>query len=225
MRTSDIHFAVNASETWVYKTHDTVDGVILFTPHQDTDIDDINVSFQGNARTEVENMNSHVPLPYNEIRKTFLRMDIAPLDYLLDTSILKSDKKYRVSFVFVVPDQLPIHACHHECANSQIRQEHLHPPPSLSHQKHKQNIHDMSPKMAEIAYSIIFTLWQRSGKGGRSKKLQEATYPIQIQPTREEHAPILIPEKNKYYQLHSQTTVSKAKGFDILWSGAVKGFP
>ncbi|OQD83094.1 hypothetical protein PENANT_c018G07485 [Penicillium antarcticum] len=188
MRTSDIHFAVNASETWVYKTHDTVDGVILFTPHQDTDIDDINVSFQ-------------------------------------DTSILKSDKKYRISFVFVVPDQLPIHACHHECANSQIRQEHLHPPPSLSHQKHKQNIHDMSPKMAEIAYSIIFTLWQRSGKGGRSKKLQEATYPIQIQPTREEHAPILIPEKNKYYQLHSQTTVSKAKGFDILWSGAVKGFP
>ncbi|KAJ6071126.1 hypothetical protein N7499_009140 [Penicillium canescens] len=209
MKSSDIHFFVNASESPVFKTHDTIDGEILFTPHQQTDIDDINISFQGNARTEVENMNTHVPLPYNELRKTFLRMDIAPLDYLLDTNTLSSGKTYRIPFKFVVPDQLPIHACHHQCSNPQIHQEHLHLPASLSYQTHKPNGHDMSPEMAEIIYSINFVLWQRGGKAGRSKKLQEAIYPVQIQPTREEHAPIFVPAKNTYYKLQSQKTVTK----------------
>jgi hypothetical protein len=136
-------------------------------------------------------------------------MDIAPLDYLLDTNTLSSGKTYRIPFKFVVPDQLPIHACHHQCSNHQIHQEHLHLPASLSYQTHKPNIHDMSPEMAEIIYSINFVLWQRGGKAGRSKKLQEATYPVQIQPTREEHAPILVPAKSTYYQLQSQKTATK----------------
>jgi hypothetical protein len=67
----------------------------------------------------------------------------------------------------------------------------------------------MSPEMARIIYSINFTLWERGGKSGRTKKLQEATYPVQIQPTRGDHAPILVPEKNQFYQLQSQKAVLK----------------
>jgi hypothetical protein len=47
MKCSDIRFIVNASESSVFKTYDTIDGEILFTPHHDTDIDDITISFQG----------------------------------------------------------------------------------------------------------------------------------------------------------------------------------
>jgi hypothetical protein len=47
MKSSGIRFVVNASESSVFKTQDTINGEILFTPRQETDIDDINISFQG----------------------------------------------------------------------------------------------------------------------------------------------------------------------------------
>ncbi|CAI7577915.1 unnamed protein product [Penicillium discolor] len=123
-------------------------------------------------------------------------MELPIYDYCWDANTLKPGKRYRLPFKFVVPEELPIHACQHQCANHQIQQEHLQLPASLSYhctQYHK--IHDMSPEMAEVVYSINFELRQRNGKAGRPKKIQEATHPVHILPTRDEHPPILIPRK------------------------------
>lgn len=98
-----------------------------------------------------------------------------------------------------IPEELPIHVCQNQCANHQIQQEHLQLPASLTYrgtQSHK--IHDMSPEMVEVLYSINFALWQRIGKGGKSKKIQEATHPVHILPTLNEHPPILVPRNNEY---------------------------
>ena len=112
-------------------------------------------------------------------------------------------------FKFIVPEELPIHACQHQCANHQIQDEHLQLPASLSYhgtQCHK--IHDMSPEMVEVVYSINFALRQRNGNAGRSKKIQEATHPVHILPTRNEHPPILVPGKNNWYRQRAEKSLS-----------------
>lgn len=161
------------------------------------------------TRIEVENINTHVALPFNRLQKPFLNMQLPIHDYLWHTNTLKPGKSYRMPFKFIVPDELPIHACHHQCANHQIQQEHLQLPASLSYRATKSHdIHDMSPEMAEVVYSINFALWQRNGKAGRSKKILEATHPVQILPTRNEHPPILVPRRNEYYGLRADKSLS-----------------
>jgi hypothetical protein len=67
----------------------------------------------------------------------------------------------------------------------------------------------MSPEMAEVIYSISFTLWEREDKARRSKKILESMHPVYILPRRQEHAPILVPSNNKHYHLRSETNLSR----------------
>ena len=153
-------------------------------------------------------MNTHLALPCNLLQKPFLSIDMPIYDYFGVTNTLKPGKSYRIPFKFIIPEELPIHACSHQCANYQIQQEHLQLPASLSYRATKsRKIHDMSPKMAEVVYSINFALWQRDGEAGRSKIL-EATHPVQIMPTRNEHPPILVSRKNSYYRLGAEKALS-----------------
>ncbi|KAJ5355646.1 hypothetical protein N7517_010255 [Penicillium concentricum] len=209
MKFSNVKFVVNSSsDSPTFKPHDIIDGNILFTPLHETKTEDISITFKGMARIEAENMNTHLPLPFSKIQKPFLSMELPIYDYLWDTKTLKPGKSYRMPFKFIVPGELPIHACHHECANHQIQQEHLQLPASLSYHATKSHeIHDMSPEMVEVVYSINLALWQRDGKAGRSKKIQESTHPVQILPTRNEHPPILVPSKNKYYKLRAENSL------------------
>lgn len=159
-------------------------------------------------------MNTHVPLPVSRLQKTFLCMEL-PMDGISwdttwDTTTLCPGRIYQIPFKFIVPEELPLHVCHHQCGNHQIQQEHLRLPASLSYRAHKSSgIHDMSPEMAQVSYSINFTLWQRGEKAARSEKIEEFTHPVQILPMREEHAPILVPSKNKYYQFQSEKNLCK----------------
>ncbi|KAF4765595.1 hypothetical protein N7455_004055 [Penicillium solitum] len=210
MKFSNVEFVVNSlSDSPTFKTHDIIDGEIIFTPHQETNIEDISITFKGRTRIELENMNTHIALPPSRLLKPFLSMELPIYDYCWDKNTLKPDKRHRLPFNFVVPEELPIHACQHQCANHQIQQEHLQLPASLSYrgtQYHK--IHDMSPEMAEVVYSINFELRQRNGKAGRPKKIQEATHPVHILPTRDEHPPILVPRKSKYYRQRAERSLS-----------------
>ncbi|KAJ5807637.1 hypothetical protein N7447_011093 [Penicillium robsamsonii] len=209
MKFSNVKFVVNSSShSPTFKTHKIIDGEVIFTPIQETSIEDISITFKGMTRIEVENMNTHLPLPFSRIHKPFLSMELPIYDYLWDTNTLKPGKCYRMPFKFTVPEELPIHACHHQCGNHQIQQEHLQLPPSLSYRATKSHeIHDMSPEMVEVVYSINFVLWQRDGKAGRSKKIQESTHPVQILPTRYDHPPILVPSKSKYYRLREEKSL------------------
>ncbi|CAG7939746.1 unnamed protein product [Penicillium nalgiovense] len=209
MKFSNVEFVVNSSsDSPTFKTHDTIDGEIAFTPHQETNIRDITITFKGMMRVEVENMNTHLALPSNSLQKPFLSIDMPIYNYFGDTSTLKPGKSYRLPFKFIIPEELPIQACCHQCANHQIQHEHLQLPATLSYRATKSHkIHDMSPEMAEVVYGINFALWRPDGKAGRSK-IQEAIHPVQILPTRNEHPPILVPRKNKYYRLEAEKSLS-----------------
>lgn len=54
MKFSNVEFVVNSSSASpIFKTHDIIDGEIIFTPHQETNIEDINITFEGMRAMEV----------------------------------------------------------------------------------------------------------------------------------------------------------------------------
>jgi hypothetical protein len=155
-------------------------------------------------------MHTHLPLSPPQLLKEFLRMELLIYGFSWEATILKPGRTYRIPFKFVVPEALPVQACHHQCSHYQIQQQHLQLPASLGNQtKGLDRAHDMSPETAQVLYSINFAIWHRSGKADRAKKVQESTHPVQIIPIRDENAPILVPPKNRHYQLHSEKTLSK----------------
>lgn len=158
---------------------------------------------------EVENMYTHIPVSTNVLEKPFLRMDFPVFDCLHDTT-LESGKTHHIPFKFVVPRQLPVQMCHHECANGQIQQEHLQLPASLGHVSRLLNAgDDMAPETSQVTYSIKFEVWDSDAlKGRQAKKTQEAVYPIYILPIRKESAPLLI-SQSKRYQLRTEKTLSR----------------
>lgn len=54
MKFSNVEFVVNSSsDSPIFKTHDIIDGEIIFTPHQETNIEDINITLKGTRVVEV----------------------------------------------------------------------------------------------------------------------------------------------------------------------------
>ena len=128
----------------------------------------------------------------------------------LSDTTLESGKTHRILFKFVVPRQLPVQICHHECANVQIQQEHLQLPASLGHVSRLLNAgDDMAPETSQSTYSIKFEVWDSDAlKGRQAKTTQEAVYPVYILPIRNESAPLLI-SQSKRYQLRTEKNLSR----------------
>lgn len=54
MKFSSVEFVLNSSsDSPTFKTHDIIDGEIIFTPHQETNIEDISITFKGTRAMEV----------------------------------------------------------------------------------------------------------------------------------------------------------------------------
>lgn len=54
MKFSNVEFVVNSlSDSPTFKTHDIIDGEIAFAPHQETNIEDISITFKGTRVMEV----------------------------------------------------------------------------------------------------------------------------------------------------------------------------
>ncbi|KAK9857481.1 hypothetical protein MYU51_020963 [Penicillium brevicompactum] len=169
----------NLSECPFFRTHDKINGEVIFTPHQQTSVEDISIELTGVTKTEVENMNSHIATSPPKLEKKFLSMQHPIPDFLWDTKRLEPGQTYRFPFTFVVPEQLPVQACYHQCAHHQIQQHHLRLPASLGFhsqnttQNHSQS-KDMSPNIAKVCYGIRFTVWKKNEKEDKMKKIHSA---------------------------------------------------
>jgi hypothetical protein len=54
MKFSDVEFVVNSSsDAPIFKTSDMIEGEIIFTPHQETNIEDISITFKGTPAVKV----------------------------------------------------------------------------------------------------------------------------------------------------------------------------
>ncbi|KAJ5109454.1 hypothetical protein N7456_006129 [Penicillium angulare] len=155
-------------------------------------------------------MVTHVPVPVNSLRRTFLRMD-SPVHESMQHVELQPGIQYDIPFKFIVPRELPVHVCHHKCCSAQLQQEHLNLPSSLGHASNSFGVaHDMAPKEAQVIYEIAFTIWDTdNSKDGSMKKIQEYNFPIYILPKRRELAPVFVHSRSGYYRLNSQKPLSK----------------
>ncbi|KAJ5392515.1 hypothetical protein N7509_008005 [Penicillium cosmopolitanum] len=159
--------------------------------------------------TETENLDNHLPVSPNTLRKTFLRVDF-PVEEYVPEAILEPKEIYRIPFSFVVPSHIPAQICHHTCANCQVHEEHLQLPPSLGKiSQYFENTHDMAPSEAEIQYSISFSVVEKMSQAEWPKALNETIYPIYILPRRSEMAPLLLYPESRYYKTRAEKGLKK----------------
>ncbi|KAJ5975048.1 hypothetical protein N7481_008755 [Penicillium waksmanii] len=159
--------------------------------------------------TETDNLDNHLPVSHNTLRKTFLRVDF-PVEESVPETILEPKEIHRIPFSFVVPSHIPAQMCHHTCANCQVHEEHLQLLPSLGKiSQYFENTHDMSPSEAEITYSIKFSVVEKMSNAEWPKILKETTYPIYILPRRSEMAPLLLAPESRYYKIRKEKCLKK----------------
>lgn len=159
--------------------------------------------------TEAENLENHIPLTGNVLRRTFLQVNF-PIKEYLSEAVLESQQTHKIPFSFVVPSHIPVQMCHHDCANLGVYQEHLQLPPSLGNiSQYFRRSDDMSPAEAEVKYSIKFSIIERPSKANWPKSLKETIYPVYILPRRLEAAPLLIDSSCKFYQLRTKKSLTK----------------
>ncbi|CAG7988052.1 unnamed protein product [Penicillium salamii] len=104
-----VEFTIHSlSGSSVFKTHDTISDDVLFTPHEETNVENISIELVGITRTEVENMNTHIAFSVGQLRKKLFSM-ISPINFTFgETETLMPGKTYRFHFNFVVHEQLPV---------------------------------------------------------------------------------------------------------------------
>ncbi|CAI7663342.1 unnamed protein product [Penicillium pancosmium] len=159
--------------------------------------------------TETENLDNHLPVSHNTLRKTFLRVDF-PVEEYLPEAIFEPKEIYRIPFSFVVPSHIPVQMCYHTCANCQVHEEHLQLPPSLGKiSQYFDNTHDMTPSEAEIKYSINFSVVEKMLNAEWPKALKETIYPIYIFPRRSEMPPLLLAPESRYYRTRVEKILKK----------------
>lgn len=210
----------------IYTTGDTIAGNVLFTPDELTSVDDLVLDFQGKGplrirpevsilltqdlgseQVSVENMLSHVCVPVNTIKRRLLRMNLPVYECIPDIS-LKPGTEYTIPFDFVVPKQLPVQVCQHQCSSIQQQQEHLSLPPSLGHTGLEES-NDMTPEDVKVFYEVKLTVLKSHGGKRPQQKSGEYSCPVHVLPQSPELAPILIPPNSRYYQPVARKTLNK----------------
>lgn len=94
-------------------------------------------------------------------------------DCLTPYEVLENGFLYRVPFTFIVPDKLPIHACHHRENFSNVRNSHLALPPTIGgfdDDENKSRDDDMCPDNLSIFYAVEATVANKEAGGSRSKE-------------------------------------------------------
>ena len=127
------------------------------------------------------------------------------------SGVLQAGKTYRFPFTFVVPPQLLPRSCTHKCANSQVKDTHLHLPPSFGDPELAgDGVHlldDMAPAMAKVSYFIRARLIR--DHDGPEALVSEATKKLLITPAFEEQPPLNIDGHDDDYKMRLEKTVRK----------------
>ena len=182
-----------------YTTLEKIQGTVSITASTDLAFDDINITFQGVAKTYVEKLATSAPTnPRTQAFHNFLRLTqpINPAD-LPEDNIAKAGVTYRFPFTFVVPERLLPQACSHQMESDVIHQAHLALPPSLGDPMmagdSKTLLNDLSPENAMVSYSLRVSVTRKStASENRPKVIVDKQKKLRIIPASEESAPVSV---------------------------------
>ena len=189
----------------VYTSGSEITGRVIITCARDVPFDTFDVIFTGVAYTRLDFVQQ---FPTHSAR-TFLklRMPLAPSD-LPESHIFKAETRYAIPFNFIVPHQLTLGACNHQCENAAVREQHLKMPPSLGGWE----ADDQAPEMARVEYAITAraTKKQTATPSNTKVKLFEQSKKLKLLPARSEEPPLDITVRDERYVLSKTKEIRKS---------------
>ena len=216
---SDIDIVLEPQENGIglvntYSTHDAIKGELVIAFERDTHFDDLMITFEGQTLTYVEKIATTAPTTGRTTgRHTFLKL-LQPIDpsHLPEDRNAKAGVKYQFPFTFVVPEHLLPHVCQHPVERPDLRDAHLHLPPSFGDpmlcMDGQSLMDDMAPEMSRISYQVRVKMVKRTNSG-KLVDIADKAVRVKIIPARQDEPPIDIPEDSKDYELRREKGVKK----------------
>ncbi|RMZ89477.1 hypothetical protein DV736_g3293, partial [Chaetothyriales sp. CBS 134916] len=192
----DIVLADSTGLTPSYSTHDEIRGNVALAFEKDTPIEQVIITFEGQACTYVEKLATSAPTTGRTTgRHTFLKL-LQPVQsqHVPEDGILRAGETYRIPFLFNVPDCLLPYVCSHKVERESIRKHHIQLPPSLGDSTTLSDgqlvMDDFAPAMARISYFIRARVIQRLNACSKPVEVAEKIERLRILPQRDEEPPV-----------------------------------
>jgi len=135
-----------------------------------------------------------------------------------DAGDFRAGRTYAFPFLFVVPQQLPLGACGHDCTRSTVQAHHLRLPPSLGGWIGD----DFSPKVATVQYAIVARAKIPCGSGLANSV--EGFQRLQILPAAPPEPPLHIESGDANYILCASKSTRKKLSFRKYGAVVARGF-
>ncbi|PLB41034.1 arrestin (or S-antigen), N-terminal domain protein [Aspergillus candidus] len=195
-----------------YTSKDRIEGTAMVTVDRDTRFDEVDITFEGTARTSVER--SALP-GRTGAYQTFLRLRQPIDDTLYPTPrVFEPGRTYQFPFTFVVPDRLLPHACSHHKTNQHVGRSHTMVPPSLGDpmlaSDGKSLLDDLSPEMCRVSYVIRVVVNRRSNSSRNdTKTLVSAGKKVRVVPVIDEEPPLNFTDQDSVYCTRREKDVKR----------------
>ncbi|KAL8648246.1 MAG: hypothetical protein Q9226_006072 [Calogaya cf. arnoldii] len=200
-----------------YTTLDQIKGYVTMTPHAETKIDHIYITFECIIKTHVERVGTASAT--NARSEGFLPalrlVQPIPENAMPESGIVDPGKTYTFPFEFAVPKELLPKACEHTIDNDVIHQAHLQLPPTLGDPLTavcgKTMMNDMAPESSLVSYSVRVRLISgKDGKTGKHIFIAEESKRVRVIPAVPEHPPLAVLQgKQDDYRLRKEKPLKK----------------
>ncbi|KAI9746282.1 MAG: hypothetical protein M1835_002452, partial [Candelina submexicana] len=198
-----------------YTTLDRLDGEVSVTVPQDTRFDNVEITFEGFAKTYVERLTPAATVnARTEAFQIFLKLN-QPIDEptLPQPRVLEAGRTYKFPFTFVVPEQLLPRACVHSCESNQVHDAHLRLPPSLGDPNLASSgnclLDDLAPAMSKISYAVKVRITRNRNSDSKQITVGDKSKKVRIIPSTEEQPPLNIYEGDEQYVLRMEKDIKK----------------
>ncbi|KAG5916297.1 hypothetical protein E4U42_007723 [Claviceps africana] len=188
----------------VYTSGSTISGHAIVQTSKNTVFDDFDIIFSGVAATRLDFIQQY---PARSIRP-FMKLQMpVETSFLPDNNIFTAGKTYNIPFNFVVPHQLTIGACNHQCSSPVVQDCHLRLPPTVG----SWEADDSAPEMVHIEYSIKARAYRKAAESGQTpRKILEGHHMLKVLPSLPEDAPLDITFRDERYTMSKTKPIRKS---------------
>ncbi|KAL8688409.1 MAG: hypothetical protein Q9224_004892 [Gallowayella concinna] len=200
-----------------YTTLDEIKGFVTITPHVETKIDQILVTFEGFVKTYVEKVGtaSATNGRTEGFREIFRLTQPISEGTTSASGKMEAGKPLTVPFEFAVPIEALPKCCQHPVENEAVRRAHLQLPPTLGDPLTavwgKSMKDDMAPDMTIVSYSVRARLG--SGYDDKNKRwiwIADLSRKVRVVPAVPEHPPLAVLDgKQDDYKLRKEKSIKK----------------
>lgn len=186
----------------VYTSGSVIAGRAIVKTLRDTAFDHFDIVFTGIAATRLDFVQQYPSYSFRPFLK--LRMPISE-DDVPEDRVFKAGRTYSIPFHFVVPHQLPMGACKHQCEPGPVLDHHLRLPPTIGFW----SADDQAPEMAQIEYAVKARAVRQELGDAPASKVMQGQHIVKVLPASPEDAPLDITFRDERYTMAKTKTIRK----------------